>query len=107
MQNFNHNIGFREKRHFFRRKLSEIAEKCDRNIGLCFFATGSSGASTWKLSHHLPTLSLHETPEPIHRSNLVLHSLLIPTYRYVCIGICKKILQICVKLGKSCLVGIT
>jgi hypothetical protein len=32
MQNFDHNIGFREKRHFFRRKLSKIAEKCDHNI---------------------------------------------------------------------------
>jgi hypothetical protein len=26
------NIGFREKRHFFRRKLSKIAENCDHNI---------------------------------------------------------------------------
>jgi hypothetical protein len=32
MQNFDHNIGFREKRQFFRRKLSKIAENCDHNI---------------------------------------------------------------------------
>jgi hypothetical protein len=29
MQNFNHNIGFWEKRQFFRRKLATIAENCD------------------------------------------------------------------------------
>jgi hypothetical protein len=27
-----HNIGFREKRQFFRRKLRKIAENCDHNI---------------------------------------------------------------------------
>jgi hypothetical protein len=32
-----HNIGFWEKRHFFRRKLSKIAENCDHNIGPRFF----------------------------------------------------------------------
>jgi hypothetical protein len=32
MQNFDHNIGFRENRQFFRRKLSKIAENCDHNI---------------------------------------------------------------------------
>jgi hypothetical protein len=32
MQNFDHNIGFWEKRHFFRRKLPKIAEICDHNI---------------------------------------------------------------------------
>jgi hypothetical protein len=32
MQNVDHNIGFWEKRHFFRRKLSQIAENCDHNI---------------------------------------------------------------------------
>jgi hypothetical protein len=32
MQNFDHNIGFWEKRQFFRRKLSKIAESCDHNI---------------------------------------------------------------------------
>jgi hypothetical protein len=32
MQNFDHNIGFREKRQLFRRKLSKIAENCDHNI---------------------------------------------------------------------------
>jgi hypothetical protein len=32
MQNFDHNIGFREKRHFFRRKLAKIAENCDHKI---------------------------------------------------------------------------
>jgi hypothetical protein len=32
MQNFDHNIGFCEKRQFFRRKLSKIAENCDHNI---------------------------------------------------------------------------
>jgi hypothetical protein len=30
---FEHNIGFWEKRHFVRRKLSKIAENCDHNIG--------------------------------------------------------------------------
>jgi hypothetical protein len=32
MQNFDRNIGFWEKRHFFRRKLSKISENCDHNI---------------------------------------------------------------------------
>jgi hypothetical protein len=32
MQNFDHNIGFREKRQFFRRKLSNIAENNGHNI---------------------------------------------------------------------------
>jgi hypothetical protein len=32
MLNFDPNIGFWEKRHFFRRKLSKIAENCDHNI---------------------------------------------------------------------------
>jgi hypothetical protein len=31
-----HNIGFWEKLQFFRRKLSKIAENCDRNIDPCF-----------------------------------------------------------------------
>jgi hypothetical protein len=31
MQNFDHNIGFLEKRHFCR-KLAKIAENCDHNI---------------------------------------------------------------------------
>jgi hypothetical protein len=33
MQIFDHNIGFREKRQFFRQKLAKIAENCDHNIG--------------------------------------------------------------------------
>jgi hypothetical protein len=33
MQKINHNIGFWEKRQFFRRKSSKIAENCDYNIG--------------------------------------------------------------------------
>jgi hypothetical protein len=32
MQNFDHNIGFFEKRQLFRRKLSKMAENCDHNI---------------------------------------------------------------------------
>jgi hypothetical protein len=32
MQNFDHNIGFWEKRQFFRQKLSKIAENWDHNI---------------------------------------------------------------------------
>jgi hypothetical protein len=32
MQYFDHDIGFREKRQFFRRKLLKIAENCDHNI---------------------------------------------------------------------------
>jgi hypothetical protein len=32
MQNFDHNIGFWEKRQFFRQNLSKIAENCDHNI---------------------------------------------------------------------------
>jgi hypothetical protein len=31
-QKFDHNIGFREKRQFFLRKLAKIAENCDHNI---------------------------------------------------------------------------
>jgi hypothetical protein len=31
-KNCYHNIGFWEKRHFFRRKLAKIAENCDHNI---------------------------------------------------------------------------
>jgi hypothetical protein len=33
LKKFDHNIGFCEKRQFFRRKLSKIAENCDHNIG--------------------------------------------------------------------------
>jgi hypothetical protein len=32
MQSFDHNIAFLEKRQFVRRKLAQIAEKCDHNI---------------------------------------------------------------------------
>jgi hypothetical protein len=32
LQNVDHNIGFWEKRQFFRRKLSKIAENCNHNI---------------------------------------------------------------------------
>jgi hypothetical protein len=32
MQNFDHNIGFWEKRQFFRQKVSKIAKNCDHNI---------------------------------------------------------------------------
>jgi hypothetical protein len=32
-KNCDHNIGFWEKRQFFRRKLVKIAENCDHNIG--------------------------------------------------------------------------
>jgi hypothetical protein len=32
MQNFDLNIGFWEKRQFFRQKLSKISENCDHNI---------------------------------------------------------------------------
>jgi hypothetical protein len=32
MQNFDHNIVFSEKRQYFRRKLSKIAENCYHNI---------------------------------------------------------------------------
>jgi hypothetical protein len=31
-KNCHHNIGFWEKRQFFRRKLAKIAENCDHNI---------------------------------------------------------------------------
>jgi hypothetical protein len=34
MQKFHHDIGFREKRQFVRRKLPKIAENCDHNIDL-------------------------------------------------------------------------
>jgi hypothetical protein len=36
MQNFDHNIGIWEKRQFFRRKLSKIAENRDHNIDSWF-----------------------------------------------------------------------
>jgi hypothetical protein len=32
MQTFDHNIGFWEKRQFFRQKLTKIAENCDHYI---------------------------------------------------------------------------
>jgi hypothetical protein len=32
MQNFDHSIGFREKRQFCRRKLPKMAENCDHSI---------------------------------------------------------------------------
>jgi hypothetical protein len=32
MQKFDHNIGFRKKRRFFRRKLAKIAENSDHNM---------------------------------------------------------------------------
>jgi hypothetical protein len=35
MHIFYHNIGFWEKRQFFRRKLAKIAENCDHNIDPC------------------------------------------------------------------------
>jgi hypothetical protein len=35
MQNFDHNIGFWEKRQFFRQKLPKNAENCDHNIDPC------------------------------------------------------------------------
>jgi hypothetical protein len=38
-QNFDHNIDFWEKRQFFRRKLSKIAENCDHNIDPWFCTT--------------------------------------------------------------------
>jgi hypothetical protein len=34
MQKFDHNISFCEKRQFFRRKLSKIAENCHHNIDI-------------------------------------------------------------------------
>jgi hypothetical protein len=33
LKKIGHNIGFREKRKIFRRKLAKIAENCDHNIG--------------------------------------------------------------------------
>jgi hypothetical protein len=36
MQNFDLNIGFWEKRQFFRQKLQNIVENCDHNIDPCF-----------------------------------------------------------------------
>jgi hypothetical protein len=39
MQNFDHHIGFWEKRQFFRRKLAKIAENCDHNIDPCTHLT--------------------------------------------------------------------
>jgi hypothetical protein len=35
MQKFFDNNGFREKRQFFRQKLSKIGENCDHNIDPC------------------------------------------------------------------------
>jgi hypothetical protein len=32
LKKIDHNIGFREKRQFFRRKLGKIVENCDHNI---------------------------------------------------------------------------
>jgi hypothetical protein len=32
MQKLDHNIGFWEKRQFFRQKLAKLAENCDHNI---------------------------------------------------------------------------
>jgi hypothetical protein len=32
LKKIDHNIGFREKRQFFRRKLGKIAENCDHKI---------------------------------------------------------------------------
>jgi hypothetical protein len=32
LKKIDHNIGFREKRQFFHRKLGKIAENCDHNI---------------------------------------------------------------------------
>jgi hypothetical protein len=36
LKKIDHNIGFWEKRQFFRRKLSKIAENCDHNIDPSF-----------------------------------------------------------------------
>jgi hypothetical protein len=46
MLNFDHNIGFWEKRQFFCRKLAKIAENCDHNIGPWSF-------SYWNIFHTL------------------------------------------------------
>jgi hypothetical protein len=45
MQKLDRNIGFWEKRHFFRRKLSKIAENCDHNIGPRSHCSGELTAS--------------------------------------------------------------
>jgi hypothetical protein len=42
MQNFDHNIGFCEKRQFFRQKLSKIAENSDHNIDPALSAGGQT-----------------------------------------------------------------
>jgi hypothetical protein len=44
------------------------------------FATGSSAASTWKLSRHVPTLSLERMRLSLDPTYTVLHSLLMLTY---------------------------
>jgi hypothetical protein len=47
MQNVDHNIGFREKRQFFRRKLAKIAENCDHNIDPWSHFLQETAAALW------------------------------------------------------------
>jgi hypothetical protein len=49
MQNVDHNIGFWEKRQFFRRKLSKIAENCDHNIDPRVTRLGDCLDSFWNV----------------------------------------------------------
>jgi hypothetical protein len=47
MQKLDHNIGFWEKRQFFRRKLAKNAENCDRNIDPGNSGFGEMPAHIW------------------------------------------------------------
>jgi hypothetical protein len=65
MQNFYHNIGFWEKRQFFRQNLSKIAENCDHNIDPVFLSHISSVTNQpieWK-SFEQQYHSLHTTKQ--------------------------------------------
>jgi hypothetical protein len=61
MQNFDHNIGFWEKRQFFRRKSQKIAENCDHNIDpwCCSGKFGSRKIGSRQKLHTFFTSSKH------------------------------------------------
>jgi hypothetical protein len=49
-KNCDQNIGFWEKRHFFRRKLAKIAENCDHNIDLRILLNIAKNIIKWNLA---------------------------------------------------------
>jgi hypothetical protein len=58
-KNCDHNIGFWEKRQFFRRKLGKIAENCDHNIDPWFEKIFLKNILVCKMSADLATKQIN------------------------------------------------